>query len=153
MKIERIQAAGSGRLQQLVQLEEEAFGQGGLNEWHLVPFVRHGCVFVASKEGVEIGMAQYMRDWESPDRAYLVGVSIAAAWRGRGLGTILLRNSMQDLKSMNISEVELTVDPKNEVAIRVYKGKLGFVTKEIRQDEYGIGEDRLIMTVDLAHLV
>ena len=43
----------------------------------------------------------------------------------------------------------MTVDPANVAAIRVYEGKLGFLAKEVRTDEYGQGENRMVMTLSL----
>ncbi|CQR70971.1 Mycothiol acetyltransferase [Sporomusa ovata DSM 2662] len=152
MKVELLENVDLTMLQRLVQLETEAFGHGGLNEWHLVPFIRHGRVFVASEQQEAVGLIQYMRDWDNPRKAYLMGVSIAKEKRGQGLGTMLIRISLQVLKKEDIEEVELTVDPENCGAIRVYEGKLGFVAKGTRIDEYGAGEDRLVMILSLCNL-
>ena len=89
MKVELLENVDLTMLQRLVQLETEAFANGGLNEWHLVPFIRHGRVFVASEQQAAVGLIQYMRDWDNPRKAYLMGVSIAkekhkdgaAGWR------------------------------------------------------------------------
>lgn len=148
--LEKVDAA---LLQRLVQLEADAFAAGGLNEWLLVPFIRHGRVYVASEQQRAVGLIQYMRDWGNPYKAYLIGVSIAKEMRGQGLGTILLRTSLQALKKENITEVELTVDPKNHAAIKVYEEKLGFVTKCSRINEYGAGENRLVMSLLLDSLI
>lgn len=149
MKIERVKQVDLTMLQRMVKLEIEAFGHGGLNEWHLVPFIRHGRVFLASDKDVAVGLIQYMRDWDNPCKAYLIGVSVAKAWRGQGVGTRLMQVSLEALKEENVDEVELTVDPENKGAIKVYMEKLGFMIKETRLSEYGAGEDRLVMTLSL----
>lgn len=149
---ERIQTVEQALLQRLVQLEREAFGLGGLNEWHLVPFIRHGRVYVTRKNQEVIGMVQYMLDWDNPRKAYMMGVSIAKEAHGQGLGTDFIKKSLQALANENIEEVELTVDPANVAAIRVYEGKLGFVAQEVRPNEYGQGENRLVMTISLGKL-
>ena len=149
MKIERVKHVDLTMLQRMVQLEIEAFGNGGLNEWHLVPFIRHGRVFLASDKDVAVGLIQYMRDWDNPRKAYLIGVSVAKAWRGQGVGTKLIQTSLEALKEENVAEVELTVDPENKGAIKVYVEKLGFMIKETRVSEYGADEDRVVMTLSL----
>lgn len=153
MKVSLLKDVDLKTLQPLIELEAEAFGTGGLNEWHLVPFIRHGRVYVASQEEKLVGLIEYMRDWENPCRAYLMGVSIVKEMRGKGYGTTLMRTSLQALQKENVLEVELTVDPKNLAAIKVYEGKLGFVAKGVRIDEYGSGENRLVMIASLANLV
>lgn len=132
-------------LARLVKLEQEAFGYGGMNEWHLVPVIRHGRVFVSKDNDVVIGAVQYMRDWQRSELAYMVGVSVASDARGRGIGTELLASSIKSLFGADITAIELTVEADNIAAIKVYKEKLGFEITEFRQNEYGPGEDRLIM--------
>lgn len=146
MKIIELQEVDVMALQQYVQLEEDSFGEGGLNAWTLVPMIRHGRVYTAYENSTLIGLAQYMRDWDKPEQAYLLGVSIAKKVRGRGFGTAFLARTLQMIAYDKISKVELTVAPENLAAIHIYE-KLGFTAKEIRKDEYGIGEDRIVMVL------
>ena len=134
-------------IERLVELEQEAFDYGGMNEWHLVPIIRHGKVFVIKDNDIVAGAVQYMRDWDKPELAYMVGVSVAVEVRGRGIGTKLLAKSIQNLFEDMITEVELTVEADNVAAIKVYKEKLGFEVTEFRQNEYGPGQDRLVMVL------
>lgn len=145
--IEQIYKCDAETIQGIVDLETEAFGTGGLNEWHLVPLIRHGRVFVTRENNAVIGSVQYMLDWSQPQKAYMFGVSISKNYRGKGIGTNLLKESINMLAGQGISEVELTVDPKNVAAIRVYEEKLGFRISEFRENEYGEGEDRLVMNL------
>lgn len=149
MKVELLEKVELSFITQLVKLEQEAFGIGGMNEWHLVPFIRHGRVYIGRQKDEVVGLIQYMRDWNKPQKAYLMGVSIGQEWRGQGLGTMLMHTTLELLKEENIQEVELTVEPSNSAAIKIYAGKLGFVEKETRLDEYGTGENRLVMMLSL----
>ncbi|WP_425060282.1 Mycothiol acetyltransferase [Sporomusa carbonis] len=151
--IERVQTVEPQLIKRLVQLETEAFGIGGLNEWHLVPLIRHGRVYIARKNFEVIGLVQYMLDWQIPRRAYMFGVSVAKEVRGQGVGTKLIDKSLRELAGENIEEVELTVDPDNVVAVRVYEGKFGFVATDFRVDEYGAGEKRMAMTLSLTKFI
>lgn len=134
---------------ELVALEHEAFGHGGMNEWHLVPLIRHGRVFIALQDQDIVGSVQYMLDWDQPKRAYMYGIAMSKDWRGRGLGTAFLIETFRQLTADGIEEVELTVDPQNTAAIKVYQEKLGFSVTEFRKNEYGQGEDRIVMKVSL----
>jgi len=145
--IELVEKIKPGLLQRLAQLDKEAFGEGGMNEWHLVPLIRHGRVYVLKKDVEIIGAIQYMLDWASPPKCYMVGVSISKEFRGLGLGTELLKKSLRAVFKENITEVELTVDPNNASAIKIYEDKLGFKVTDSRKNEYGEGEDRLVMTL------
>lgn len=149
MLVELMKTAELPMVTQLVQLEQEAFGVGGMNEWHLVPLIRYGRVFVAKENGAVIGSIQYMREWDRPTRAYLVGVSIAEKFRGKGFGTKLIGVTLQELRKENITEIELTVDPENRAAINIYSDKFGFVEVSTNLNEYGEGENRLVMVLTL----
>lgn len=132
-------------LERLVELETEAFGDGGMNEWHLVPVIRHGRVFVSKENGLVVGEVQYMLDWSNPKLAYLNGVAVASAARGKGIGTKLLAESIQSLFNDKIDSIELTVEAGNVSATKVYREKLGFEVTDFRKNEYGPGQDRLVM--------
>lgn len=149
MEIELLKHADLALLKRLVELDKAAFGEGGLNEWQLVPLIRHGRVFAARQDGAVVGCVQYMLDWDNPRNAYMVGVSIDEKMRGRGLGTELIQKTLQVLAGEALTAVELTVDPENAAAVRVYETKLGFVRSAVRTDEYGAGGHRLVMTVEL----
>ncbi|MEN6351055.1 MAG: GNAT family N-acetyltransferase, partial [Syntrophomonas sp.] len=81
-----------------------------------------------------------------PCKAYLIGVSINAEVRNQGYGTSLLWESFSYLARENIREVELTVSPGNSEAIILYQEKLGFVITDFREDEYGAGQHRVVMS-------
>ncbi len=147
--IELVQNAEPALMKRLVELEISAFGDGGLNEWHLIPLIRHGRVFIIRKDEEISGLIQYMLDWECPQKAYMVGVSTDRNCRGQGLGSTLLQESFKRLYQENIKEIELTVDPDNITAVALYE-KLGFEVIELRKNEYGTGENRLIMKLLLA---
>ncbi|QDR79662.1 GNAT family N-acetyltransferase [Sporomusa termitida] len=147
--VELITAFDKAIIRRLVELEADAFGAGGMNEWQLVPLIRHGHVYVTRKAGEVIGAVQYMLDWHNPKKAYMIGVSIAKEQRGQGVGTGFIKETFTPLAAEGIEEVELTVDPANAAAVKVYKGKLGFTVTEFRRDEYGDGEDRLVMKLSL----
>ena len=151
--IELVQKVEPELIGRLVQLETEAFGEGGMNEWHLVPLIRHGRVYIFRQDQAVLGAVQYMLDWENPHKAYMVGVSIAQESRGQGIGGKLLQGSFNDLAKANITEVELTCDSNNIVAVKLYESKFGFLVTESRLNEYGEGEDRLVMKLLLANVV
>ena len=133
----------------LVEIETEAFGAGGLTVWNLEPLIRHGRVYVYRLENEIVGLVHYMLDWDRPQKAYMVGVSISKKSRGQGIGAKLLNESFESLSKDNIEEVELTMDPNNLAAVKLYKSKLGFLVTDFRDDEYGEGERRLVMKRNL----
>lgn len=151
--IELVRTMEPKLIARLVEIDKEAFGPGGLNVWYLEPLIRHGRVYVYRLDNEVVGLVQYMLDWDRPQKAYMVGVSIAKESRGQGLGAKLLKESFEALSKENIHEVELTVDPDNEVAVKLYENKLGFLVTDFKHDEYGKDEGRLVMKLHLANLV
>jgi len=148
--IDLVQTMEPGIIARLVQLETEAFGSGGLNVWNLEPLIRHGRVYIYRLDNVIVGVVHYMLDWDRPQKAYMVGVSVSKESRGQGIGAKLLKESFEALSKETIEEVELTVDPNNVGAVKLYESKLGFLVTDFKHDEYGEGENRLVMKLILA---
>lgn len=132
-------------LSQIVRIEYDAFGYGGLNEWGLLPLVRYGRVYCLKDKDRVLGSIQYMLDWNDPEKAYIVGLSIDANIRGKGFGTKLMSETIDILAKDGIRIFVLTVDPDNSVAVAVYTRKLGFIITAQRPDEYGKGIHRIEM--------
>lgn len=137
------------KITRIKEIDRQAFGDAGLDEWFIVPFFRHGMVLALRYQKEIVGSAVFLRDWDSQNQAYLFSVAIDSGYRGQGLGTRFLKECFSIIKKEGIRHVELTVDPSNHQAIKVYKEKLGFKTIEQRENEYGEGEDRLVMELDL----
>ena len=134
----------------IMTIEQEAFGKGALNEYVIVPLIRHGKVFVAEDEQANaVACAYFMRGMSESKMAYLMSVAVLPNFRGQDIGTALLSFAFTHLKKYDIDSVVLTVDPANFTALSVYREKLGFTVAESSKDQYGEGEDRLIMTKKL----
>lgn len=129
----------------LTKIETEAFGEGGLNTWGLVPMIHYGAVFAIFVGEKPVGLIEYMRSFHQPDLVYLYGFAITKKYRGEGLGRELLATSLEKIKD-EAKEIILTVDPKNEVAIKLYQS-FGFEKTDFSKAEYGVGEDRIIMNL------
>lgn len=129
------------------RLEDEAFGRGGLNEWHLPYLIRHGRLYILESETSIVGSASLLRDWDA-NKAYLIDFVIDKSLRNRGLGRVLLTEIIAALKQERFEYLELTVFKGNVEAWKLYEG-LGFKRGEIYQDEYGRGQDRWLMSLDL----
>lgn len=147
--IEIIKINDARTVARLMEIEKQAFGEASLDIWTLVPLIRHGRVLALIYGGEIAGCAQFVRDWENPAKAYLVGIAVDEKHRGRGLGTLFLAQCLETLKNVGIKSVELTVHAGNLAAVRVYEKKLGFRVIEDRKSEYGVGEDRLVMEREL----
>ncbi len=151
LKVYFVQDFDLSLLKRMVNFGLNIFGELGMDEWGLVPQIRHGNVYVLKEDDKKeiLGLAILMRDWEDADKAYLYDYAIAEEHRGKGLGYHFLISICKNLKQQGFHKMSLTVDVSNEPAIRLYKDKLGFEIIKFSKDEYGKGHDRYIMRLDL----
>ena len=148
MEVKAVREIDFDLIKELTSLEEEAFQRGGLNEWTLPVFIRYGRVYVLEERGEIEGVAEFIRDWNDIKRVFLVGFSIRQDKRGRGLGKFFLKKVIELLEGEDVKNIRITVSSDNEVALRLYE-KLGFARTDCLIDEYGLGEDRLLMELNL----
>ncbi len=151
LKVYLVQDFNLSLLTRMVNFGLNIFGELGMDEWGLVPQIRHGNVFILKEEDKRrlIGLAILMRDWEDLDKAYLFDFAIAEDFRGQGLGYHFLLTICRNLREQGFKRLSLTVDVNNSAAIHLYRDKLGFEVRRRRENEYGKGHDRYLMTADL----
>ena len=151
LKVYLVQDYDLRLLNRVVNFGSDIFGDLSMDEWGLVPQIRHGNVFLLKEENHKriIGLAILMRDWEDTEKAYLYDYAIAEDQRGQNLGYHFLKVIAANLAEQNFLKMSLTVDVDNEPAIRLYKDKIGFEIKHHSKDEYGKGHDRYIMQLNL----
>ncbi|TCO71484.1 GNAT family N-acetyltransferase [Marinisporobacter balticus] len=149
LKVYLVQDFNPPLLNQIVNFGLNIFGELGMDEWGLVPQIRHGNVFLLKRENKIIGLAILMRDWEDEKKCYLFDYAIAQDLQGRGLGYEFLLIICKELQKQGFEEICLTVDVENKPAIKLYQDKLGFKIVSFSKDEYGKDQDRYIMHLDL----
>ncbi len=79
--------------------------------------------------------------------AHLLNLCVGEAWRGRGIGGLLLSHLLEFAASLGVGEVFLEVRPSNTGAIRLYQS-LGFAQIGIRRGYYqavGGREDAVVL--------
>lgn len=130
----------------LKKLEVDNLGrQAAINQWQLPVIIRYGRFIVAENEyGEIIGVCEMLRQWEQPLDAFIHSFYITEEYRSRGIGKNLLENVIDMLKKEGFKSVQLTVDPDNKPALRLY-GRFGFKKKQLEIGEYGEGHDRFLM--------
>ena len=91
-----------------------------------------------------IGYAGY---WLMADEAHISIIAVAPAWRGRGLGELLLLQLLAHALAAGAILATLEVRNTNEIAHALYR-KYGFAVVGRRKGYYkDTGEDALLMTV------
>ncbi|HSH35594.1 GNAT family N-acetyltransferase [Schnuerera sp.] len=151
LKVYLVQDYDHEILKRMVSFGLNIFGELGMDEWGLVPQIRHGNVYLLKEQNKKriIGLAIFMRDWEDLDKCYLYDYAIAEEFHGQGLGYHFLITVIKSIKEQGFKTVSLTVDSNNKPAVKLYKDKVGFEIEEFSKDEYGKGHDRYRMSLDL----
>jgi ribosomal protein S18 acetylase RimI-like enzyme len=80
-----------------------------------------------------------------------VGMGVRSDYRGRGLGTTLLRAALDRAREKGLERIELEVFASNTPAVELYK-KLGFVTEGVKKNARkidGAYDDVVLMALAL----
>ena len=78
------------------------------------------------------------------DEAEILNIVIDNKFKGQKYGTLLLKETIEKMKRVNIKTIFLEVGEKNIPAIALYK-KLGFEKYNIREKYYKNGESAVLM--------
>ena len=90
--------------------------------------------------------AGFLGAWHAADETHVITVGVRRAYRGRGVGELLLIAVIEQAYARGASIVTLEVRPSNFVARNLY-GKYGFGVSGVRKGYYADDrEDALIMT-------
>jgi len=134
------------------RLERRNLGrEASINQWLIPVIIRYGKFIVAQKSGNDsdiIGVCELIRSWKSETCAFIHSFYIDRGYRRKGIGKKLLQGVISNLKNDGFREIELTLDPGNKAANRLYKN-FGFKRVDFRKNEYGRGINRDLMRLDL----
>jgi [ribosomal protein S18]-alanine N-acetyltransferase len=130
-------------LDRVLQIEVESYTM----PWSAATFRsllrrRDAEVIVAEWDGELVG---YAASWYVLDQAELGNVAVTAAWRGRGIGAVLVAAVLESAGRRGVREVFLEVRPSNPTAQRMYE-RFGFQHVGRRANYYSLpAEDALVM--------
>lgn len=132
-------------IDEVLTLEEEVFGKnGGVDIWLLKPLIKYGKVLALLDEaGKIIGVAEFIRSFDS-EEVYIYGIALRKSERGKGRGGLFLELIKDYMKKYEILVISLTVSRENKAAVNLYK-KCGFREEAFLENEYGLGNDRILM--------
>lgn len=144
MEFKELKSVDLELLNKIIEIEEEAFeGNGNVDPWILKALLRYGKIFVLEEAGEIVTIAEYMQVMGKKE-VFLYGISTKRRYRNCGNAKRIMRESEEELRSLGYEVIGLTVDPKNEIAIKLYKD-LGYTIEEFQENEYGKGIDRYLM--------
>lgn len=130
-------------LSALLRLERDIFPEDtfGMAEF-LSLYLRGKETFLVAREGRRV--VGYVAGYADGEIAYIASVAVDPAFRGRGLGRLLMETVMRRLVGAGVAAIGLHVREDNLAAIRLYES-LGFVALESLADYYEDGTNGLYM--------
>lgn len=96
---------------------------------------------VLEQEGKIIGFLVY---WVMFEQAQIANIAISPAFRGQGLGHVLMEYALQAAKKLGAETFTLEVRPSNEKAKHLYETH-GFTFLHRVKSYYSDGEDALVL--------
>ena len=81
-------------------------------------------------------------------KGHVVSIAVLDDYRKKGIGRILVEESVKGVKSKKCAEFQLEVRCRNNDAVRLYE-KLGFVIRQQLNAYYRDGEDAFLMAIEL----
>jgi len=88
--------------------------------------------FVATHDGKVVGWCDITLNWRPAfSHCGYLGMGIMREFRGQGIGSQLLEQTIAKARSKNLQRVELEVFKSNVIAIRIYR-KFGFVEEGVK---------------------
>ena len=133
-------------LYRIYKYEDEVFGEAGVGRYNISPFTKYGKTYAIYDRKNIISVIEVL--FSNTDKAYIYGVSTNKDFRFKGYATELLNFAINDLKKYNITNVELTVEISNEIAINMYK-HLGFEVSEYLENEYFDNSPRYLLRKEI----
>lgn len=134
-------------LKDIIEIEEDNF----LDCWTLKQYDydlnanEFAFLFAVIHEGELIG---YVDFWITFDQATINKIAIKKEYQKRGIGLILLEDTLSRIQSAEVNTITLEVRVSNLKAISLYQ-KVGFKTCVIKKNYYDDGEDAYYMIKEL----
>lgn len=104
--------------------------------------IAENIVYLIREKGEIAGSVAYQI--QTPERVYISGLVIHPDFQGRGLGKAALTMVLEELKA--VPTIGLVTHPDNTRAVELYES-FGFTIGERRENHYGDGEPRIVMTL------
>ncbi|PCJ19330.1 MAG: hypothetical protein COB02_08045 [Candidatus Cloacimonadota bacterium] len=141
MNIKRVKSKNIKCLNEIITLEKKIFGDGGVNIWFLQPLSEYQLVYQCLNPSF-VAYAILLKDIKTPKKAYLFSFGVSLESQNQGIGKEFLKKLIDELNELGFNHLELTVSPKNKVAIYLYKKTMKLVSSEFIKHCYGEKEDR-----------
>jgi ribosomal-protein-alanine N-acetyltransferase len=131
-------------LKEIALLDQQAFTEDGISIFNLSLFCRVGLVIAVLKESEVVAELVFLKGLNE-GQGIVFGISVKDACRKQGIGTYLMQELLTLVKDFNISYIDLTVNPENSGAFKLYKDKFGFELVEDLESHPEKDEPRCLM--------
>lgn len=128
-----------------LQVSSSPWSQAALTRYCDTAIADSFCALVFEQAGQVIGFLIYSRVL---DEANIDNLAVDPAYQGRGLGRVLLRAALEQMRSLALARCMLEVSESNVAARALYKNN-GFVIDGVRPRYYKTAqgrEDALLMS-------
>lgn len=142
----KIRKANINDLKEIYRIEKESFPDpypyGLLKAFLFHPGVYLVAIVEEKIVGYCIGIIR------NEDIGHIISIAVDKNYRRRGIGTILLRNTINELMKLGARKIRIEVRESNIAAIKLYE-KIGFREKEKIYGYYSDGETAIVMFLEL----
>lgn len=136
-------------LEQASKIDHQAFLTDGISVFNLSQFTRSGSLYCLVIEGcIVVGEAVILKNIYD-NGALVFGFAVDSACQSKGYGAIMLELLKEECLNKGIEYLELTMNPENTAAKKLYTEKFGFVKKTELSVHPEKGEPRWLMRLDL----
>lgn len=138
LRIERL--AGDEDLAGVLAVEAESFNNPWTRQMYEAELLRPGVchVYVARLPGCPV--VGFCAFWLILDEAHINNVALRPAWRGQGIGAVLVTYALAEAERRGAPRATLEVRRSNEGAQRFYQ-RLGFRVEGVRPRYYSQPEE------------
>lgn len=136
-------------LKEMAEIDKKAFGCDGISVFNLLQFQYCSMLFALKNEKNKIIAEAVVLKKIKNNGAWLFSFAVAANERFKGAGFYLLNKITQRLRKMGLEHLELTMNPKNAAAKRLYIDKSGFYKKKTLKPHPQKNEPRWLVRLDL----
>jgi ribosomal protein S18 acetylase RimI-like enzyme len=110
------------------------------NEWK--EELKNSEVYLIEKNGAVAGNLSYER--KNDDYIHITGLVVIPTFQRQGVARKVLTSLLEKFK--NIKRIDLAAHPDNYRALKLYQS-LGFAVESLKENYYGDGEPRLILSL------
>lgn len=112
---------------------------------HFLHEMRSPLSFPLVAEDGDGGIAGFICPMQVLDEGQILDLAVAPAFRGRGVGKLLVEHALGTFRRQGAAFVGLEVRPSNTAALNLY-ARCGFVAEGRRTGYYENGEDAILMS-------